>query len=168
MNFNVDFDQAPLLLIWEATRACALECRHCRAEAINERNPDELTLDQGKQLLDDTRAMGTPIVVFTGGDPLQRDDLDLLITHAKSIGLRVGTIPATTERLTKDRIVRLQQAVDQMAVSIDAPNAKAHDDFRQVPGCFDKAMEAGAWARQPHLRVDQVPDLPDHARGTHQ
>ncbi len=70
MNLTVDFDQAPFLVIWEVTRSCALSCRHCRAEAIDWRHPDELTLEEGKRLLDDVARMGTPIVILTGGDPL--------------------------------------------------------------------------------------------------
>ena len=152
MPFDVDYNQAPLLLIWEVTRACALSCRHCRAEAIDERHPNELSLDEGRKLLDDIAGMGTPIVIFTGGDPLQRGDLDQLIMHAKANGLRVGTIPATTERLTRKRVHRLKVAgLDQMAMSIDGSTAETHDGFRRVPGCFDKAMEAAVFAHAEEL-----------------
>lgn len=67
MNIDIDFNQAPLLLIWEVTRACELACQHCRASAINCRDRMELTLEEGKTLLDQTAAMGTSLVVFTGG-----------------------------------------------------------------------------------------------------
>ncbi len=146
---DLDFNQAPLLLIWETTRSCALACLHCRAEAIDKRHPDELTTDEGKKLLDDTRAMGTPLVIFTGGDPLQRQDLEVLITHAKSIGLRVGSIPATTPRLTRERVRSLREAgLDQMALSIDGSTPHRHDSFRGVPGSFAKAMAAARWAHE--------------------
>jgi MoaA/NifB/PqqE/SkfB family radical SAM enzyme len=76
-------------------------------------------------LLDDVKAMGTPLVIFTGGDPLQRDDLEELVRYAKSIGLRAGAIPAATPRLTRDRVISLKHAgLDQMAISLDGPNAK--------------------------------------------
>ena len=148
MNLTVDFDQAPFLVIWEVTRSCALSCRHCRAEAIDWRHPDELTLEEGKRLLDDVARMGTPIVILTGGDPLQRDDLEEFIIHSKQQGLRVGSIPATTPRLTRDRVISLQAAgLDQMALSLDGYNEQKHDDFRRVEGSFAKAMEGAAWAR---------------------
>lgn len=41
--FVVDFDRAPFLAIWEVTRACALACIHCRAEAIARRAPRQLS-----------------------------------------------------------------------------------------------------------------------------
>lgn len=146
-RFNVDFNQAPLLVIWEVTRACALACRHCRASALDLRDPNELTLEEGKTLLKDIRDMGTPIVVLTGGDPLQRSDLEELVRHGKELGLRMGTIPAGTPRLTRERLESIQQSgVDQLAFSIDAPNARDHDNFRQVPGSFDLTMQGAQWA----------------------
>lgn len=152
MRFDVDFTRAPLLLIWEVTRACALACRHCRASAEDRRDPAELSLDEGRRLLDDVKAMGTPLVIFTGGDPLQRDDLEELIRHGKSIGLRVGAIPAATSRLTRDRVFSLKAAgLEQMALSIDASTAARHDDFRKVEGTFAKCMEGAAWAHEAGL-----------------
>lgn len=148
----VEFSHAPLLVIWETTRACALACRHCRASAIDERHPGELTTDEGRELLRDIAEMGTPIVVFTGGDPLQREDLDTLIAHGKECGLRVGAIPAATPRLTHERVRALKAAgLDQMALSLDGPNAARHDDFRRVPGSFHKVLRAALWARREGL-----------------
>ena len=48
----MNFDQSPMLVIWEATQACDLECVHCRASAQSERDPQELTTEQGYRLLD--------------------------------------------------------------------------------------------------------------------
>lgn len=149
MKRDIDFNQAPLLLIWEITRSCELACRHCRASAENRRDPRELTTEQGFRLIDDVVAMGTPLIIFTGGDPLQRDDLEALIRYAKNAGLRVGTIPATTPRLTRERLVSIQAAgVDQVAFSIDGATEAEHDDFRRVPGSFQLAMQGAAWARE--------------------
>jgi radical SAM protein with 4Fe4S-binding SPASM domain len=96
--------------------------------------------------------MGTPIAILTGGDPLQREDLDDLIRHGKSIGLRMGTIPAETPRLTRDRVFALKAAgLDQMALSLDGSTAALHDGFRQVDGCYDLALSAAEWAREAGL-----------------
>ena len=149
MKWNIDFDRAPLLVIWEVTRACALACRHCRASAEDFRHPEELTTEQGYRLLDNVAAMGTPLMIFSGGDPLQRNDLEDLVRYAKSINLRAGTIPATTDRLTKERLLSLQAAgLDQVAVSLDGPDATSHDEFRRVQGSFDRAMAGARWARE--------------------
>ncbi len=148
----VDFGVAPFLVIWETTQACALTCRHCRASARPERDPLELSREEGKRLLRDVAAMGTPLVVLSGGDPLNRPDLFDLVSYAKELDLRTATIPAATERLTADVVRRLKQAgLDQMAVSLDFPRAELHDEFRGVPGAFAKTMEAVAWAHEQGL-----------------
>lgn len=143
----VDFDQAPFLVIWETTQACALACRHCRASARPGRDPLELTTDEGRRLIDGTADMGTPIIVFSGGDPLSRPDLPDLIAHAKRHGLRAATIPAATDALDRDAVLRIRDAgADQMALSLDFPDAPSHDAFRGVPGAFRKTMDAVGWA----------------------
>src|ERR1051325_4378074 len=154
MNWKLDYHQAPLLLIWEVTRACALACQHCRASAIDWRDPLELSTDEGRRLIDDVAGMGTPLIVFTGGDPLQRGDLEELVRHARSRGLTVGTIPAATPRLTRERVLSLHDAgVHQIALSIDAETAQKHDAFRGVPGTFAKVIEAAAWIREAGVNL---------------
>lgn len=149
MKFDIDYDRAPLLTIWEVTRACALACRHCRAAAEDRRDPRELTTTEGRHLLDQIHAMGTPLIIFTGGDPLQRDDLEDLISYAKRIGLRPAAIPAATDRLTRDRMMSLKAAgLEQVALSLDASTAERHDDFRKVEGTFAKAMQGVEWAHE--------------------
>jgi radical SAM protein with 4Fe4S-binding SPASM domain len=96
--------------------------------------------------------MGTRILVFSGGDPLQREDLEGLIRHAKSRQLRVGTIPAATERLTAERVQRLQAAgLDQLALSLDGFDAEHHDAFRGVEGSFARTMQGARFARDAGL-----------------
>jgi AdoMet-dependent heme synthase len=148
----VDFAQAPFLVIWETTQACGLACRHCRASARPFRDPRELTTAEGKRLVEEVAGMGTPLIVFSGGDPLNRPDLIQLILHAKRQDLRVATIPAATERLTTEQVRDLKYAgLDQLALSLDFPRADLHDSFRGVPGAFAKTLAAVGWAHQYHL-----------------
>src|SRR5579872_6454390 len=144
----MNFDQAPMLVIWEATQACDLACVHCRASAQSERNPHELTTEQGYRLLDEIRSFGEPLMVFTGGDPLKRPDLYDLIRHSVRIGLRTNVTPSATPMLTAEAIEKFKGAgVARMAISLDGPDAATHDDFRGIPGTFDRAMFALCHAR---------------------
>lgn len=43
-----DYAKYPFIVIWEVTRACALKCLHCRAEAQYRADPGQLTTEQGK------------------------------------------------------------------------------------------------------------------------
>ncbi len=149
---GVDFAQAPFLTIWETTRSCALACRHCRASAQPFRDPRELTTSEAFGLIDQVAEMGTPILILSGGDPVNRPDLFDLVRHGKSRGLRVATIPAATDCLTRQLVESLKDAgLDQMAVSLDFPRAELHDSFRGVPGAFTKTMQAVRWAHDVGL-----------------
>jgi radical SAM protein len=144
----MNFDQAPMLVIWEVTQACDLACVHCRASAQPERNPGELTTEQGYRLLDEIRSFGEPLMVFTGGDPLKRPDLYDLIRYSVKIGLRTNVTPSATPLLTAQAIEGFQAAgISRMAISLDGPDAATHDDFRGIPGTFDRAMFALRYAR---------------------
>jgi radical SAM protein len=149
---SVDFRQAPFLVIWETTQACALACRHCRASARPWRDPLELTTEEGRQVVRQTAEMGTPLIVFSGGDPVSRPDLVDLISEGERCGLRTATIPAATDALTAGLVGRLKDAgLDQLALSLDFPEAGLHDAFRGVPGAFEKTMRAVAWAHDAGL-----------------
>lgn len=131
------FGRAPVVAIWETTRACALACVHCRAEAIPRRDPDELSTDEGKRLLDRVRAFGDPprILVLTGGDPLRRADIAELVAHGTRIGLSVSLTPSGTAAVTEDKLRALKQAgLARLAVSLDGVTAERHDAFRRVRG----------------------------------
>jgi AdoMet-dependent heme synthase len=137
-----------MLVIWEVTQACDLACVHCRASALPERNPKELTTEQGYRLLDDIRSFGEPLMVFTGGDPLKRPDLYELIRYAVKIGLRTNVTPSATPLLTAEAIDKFKEAgVSRMAISLDGPDAASHDEFRGIPGTFERAMFALRHAR---------------------
>jgi radical SAM protein len=145
---DMNFDQSPMLVIWEATQACDLACVHCRASAQSERSPQELTTEQGYRLLDEIRSFGEPLMVFTGGDPLKRPDLFDLIRHSVKIGLRTNVTPSATPLLTAEAIDGFKAAgVTRMAISLDGPDAQSHDDFRGIPGTFERAMFALRHAR---------------------
>src|SRR5678810_1142314 len=127
------FDDAPFLVIWEATRACGLACLHCRAEAILKRDPNEMTTDEAFAMVDQIASMGKPLFVVTGGDPLMRVDLREVIRHAVAAGLRVAVTPSATNLLDADALGELQtDGVARIALSLDGPDASVHDTFRGV------------------------------------
>ena len=149
---QIDFNQTPFVTIWETTQACDLACRHCRAEAIDWRDPRELTTEEGFRLLEEIKSMGTPIVVLSGGDPAKREDLFELIKFGSRLGLRMATIPAATKKLTFDLVKKLKEAgLDQMALSLDGPNSDIHDAFRGVPGAFDATINGAQYAHLANL-----------------
>ena len=133
------YHQRPFIVLWELTRACALACAHCRAEAIPRRDPAELSTDEAERLLEEIAGFGPPLplVVFTGGDPLRRPDLASLVESATRRGLRVALTPSGTAAVTEKKLRRLKDAgLARLAVSLDGSTAETHDAFRGVRGSY--------------------------------
>ena len=123
MGSRFVFAEAPLRVYWELTRACDLTCRHCRAEAIPSRDPDELTTAEAFRLLDELAKSGTPPphVIFTGGDPLKRPDLLALVERAVGVGLPVSVAPSATGVLAWELIQALKAAGVEAPGSVGLP-----------------------------------------------
>lgn len=136
---SADFARTPFTIAWEITRACALSCIHCRAEAQPRRDARELTTAEAFDVIDQIVGIGSPILIVTGGDPLMRSDVFELIERAASRGLRVALSPSATGRCTRQAIERARDAgVSRMHISLDGPDAASHDAFRGVRGSFQR------------------------------
>jgi radical SAM protein len=145
------FDRAPFIVIWETTRACALACVHCRAEAIPHRSADELTTDEARRLIDRVVAFGTPppLMVLTGGDPLRRPDVVDLVAYGTGRGLSMSLTPSATGAATTPRLAALRDAgLARLAVSLDGPDPHVHDAFRRVRGSHRHTLAIVDRARQ--------------------
>ncbi len=136
-----DFSLAPFTIAWEVTRACAFACVHCRADAQHQPDPDQLTTEESLRLIDRLKDFGSPILIFTGGDPMMRRDLFDLIAHATQSGLRCSLTPTATALPTIERLRKAQEAgIRRIALSLDAPTPEVHDAFRQVPGSWARTL----------------------------
>ncbi|HEX2894962.1 MAG TPA: TIGR04053 family radical SAM/SPASM domain-containing protein, partial [Marmoricola sp.] len=109
--------------------------------AQHRRDPRELSTEEGYALIDRFTEFGSPILVFTGGDPMMRKDLFDLIAYADRAGLRCSLTPTATALPTVARLRRAQEAgVRRIALSLDAPTPEVHDDFRKVRGSWERTM----------------------------
>jgi len=139
---SVDFARTPFTVAWEITRACALACVHCRAEAQPRRDPRELSTGEAFRVIDELVEIGGPILIVTGGDPLMRDDVFEIIERAASRGLRVAFSPSATGRCTRKALEKARDAgVSRVHISLDGPDAASHDAFRGVRGSFQRTLE---------------------------
>lgn len=168
---HADFDLAPFTIAWEVTRACAFACKHCRADAQHQRDPNELTTEEAYRLIDHLAEFGSPILIFTGGDPMMRRDLFNLIAYATQKGLRCSLTPTATALPTVDRLKQAKKAgIRRIALSLDAPTPDTHDEFRQVSGSWERTMRILHNAKEVGLsvqvnttvstfNVDQLPEM---------
>ncbi|MDI6823012.1 MAG: radical SAM protein [Bacillota bacterium] len=165
----------PSVVAWEATRACNLVCRHCRAEAVPACDPAELTSAEVRLLLEDVASFCRPTFIITGGEPLLRPDVLELARYGTSLGLRV-VMSTNGTTLTADTVRAIREAgILAISVSIDGPDAASHDAFRGVPGAFAASLEGMRLAREAGLpfqvnttvtrhNVDALPRLLELAR----
>lgn len=169
-----DTADRPFIVTWEATQACPLACRHCRASARPERDPDELSTAEAVDLMTQVAELGSPppIFIITGGDPFQRTDLDDLVRAGTALGLPVSVSPSGTPTLTRSALAGLREAGTRaISLSLDAATPAAHDGFRGVDGVYEHTVRAWADAIELGLRVQinttvtgsTVDDLPEIA-----
>ncbi len=147
-----DFNQTPAVVIWEVTQACALACVHCRAEARPWRDAGELSTEEGRSLIRHIASLDKPLLVLTGGDPMERPDLPELVAEGVASGLNVGLSPSATAKVTREGIESLKKAgLHRVAVSLDSHDSVVHDKFRGVGGSFRRTMDIAGWAREMGL-----------------
>ena len=141
----------PRLIAWEITRSCPLSCRHCRAAARNKPYPGELTTEQCRQLLENIRSLGQPIVILTGGEPMLRDDIYEVARYGDELGLRMVMAPCGA-MINEETAQRIKAAgIQRISLSVDGPDAASHDDFRGVAGSFAQVLAAAEAARKVGL-----------------
>ena len=92
MNNSSPPKQMLRLLFWESTIRCNLTCAHCRRIESDETAERDITTSQAKDLIEQLSQLGKeqpmmPVLVFSGGEPLCREDLFDLIRYAKSLGI---------------------------------------------------------------------------------
>jgi AdoMet-dependent heme synthase len=151
-----DYSQTPVNVYWEMTQACALACRHCRAEAMPEAQTDELSFEESVRFLRQIPDFGEPLpqLILTGGDPLERKDLYELIGEARRLGISVSITPAATPSLERRTLERLLAAgVEGLGLSLDGSTAERHDSIRGVAGTFERTLAALGWARDLGMPV---------------
>ena len=139
------------MVAWEITRSCNLSCKHCRASAMQGPYPGELSTEKAMQVLDEIAAVGKPVIILTGGEPLLRKDVYELAAYGDSQGLRM--VLATNGTLMSDEIVHklIDSGIKRVSVSIDGPDPESHDQFRGVPGAFAGTMQGIAAMKRAGL-----------------
>lgn len=145
-------DKKPVV-VWNMTKRCNLKCIHCYAQAKAETyRGKELSTDEGKKLIDDLARFGVPVILFSGGEPLLREDLPELIGYATQKGMRA--VISTNGTLITEEKARIfaQLALSYIGVSIDGIES-INDAFRGVEGAYEKAITGIRNARKAGIKT---------------
>lgn len=127
------------VVVWNMTRRCNLSCIHCYSDSCNKDYPGELSTKEAEALIADLSDFGVPVLLFSGGEPLLRDDLFQLASFAKSLGLR--TVISTNGTLISESVAKRikDTGFSYVGVSLDGVG-KNNDTFRGKTGAFSKAV----------------------------
>ena len=144
-------DKRPVI-VWNMTRRCNLKCIHCYAGAREAQSPDELTTAEGKALIADLASFGSPVILFSGGEPLLRHDLAELARFAVEKGLR-AVISTNGTLLSKEQVDIFKSiGLSYIGVSLDGLK-ETHDRFRGVRGAFEQTMQGIRTCREAGIKV---------------
>lgn len=130
----------PRLIAWELTAGCNLNCVHCRGASTSSVPEGELTTEEAKNFIDEVVELGKPIIILSGGEPLTRHDVFEIARYGTDAGLRV-VLATNGTLLTPEVVKKLRDAgVQRLSISLDGATAKTHDEFRGMPGAFDRTL----------------------------
>jgi len=131
---------APLFVVWNFTNRCNLRCKHCYQNASSSL-PAELTTNEALRVVKELSDADVTSIAFSGGEPLVRQDFFEVAGSARDNGMYV-TIASNGTLITRDVAKRLAKTVHYAEISLDGINPRTHDEFRGIPGSWDRAVSA--------------------------
>jgi len=143
----------PYHVQWLITRRCNYRCRGCNV--WRDQDTKELSTDEIKKGLDILRELGVVEVVFSGGNPLLRDDIGEIIEYASKFF--IVTVYDNGSMAVK-KIDALRKA-DFVAISIDSLDPKKNDYVRGVKGAWSNAMKAVQTLHEEGINVSVSPTI---------
>jgi AdoMet-dependent heme synthase len=143
----------PLVMSWNVTRECNMKCSHCYINATEKKLTNELSTQEGKDLMDQICQVSKPLLILSGGEPLLRPDIYELIQYGTSKGLKIGL--GSNGSLINDEVAAKLKAagIATVSISLDSHIAAQHDEFRGVVGSWEKAVEACKALRKNNVLV---------------
>ena len=144
-------DKRPVV-VWNITQRCNLKCVHCYAHAKNIAFDNELSLSDGKILIDDLAEFGVPVMLFSGGEPLVRQDLPELAAYAVKKGMRA--VVSTNGTLITPQIAQILKDIglSYVGISLDGME-EINDRFRGVKGAFRLALKGIENCKKAGIKV---------------
>ena len=128
------------VVVWNSTKTCNLRCRHCYMNSDSKKYSGELTTDEAKKFIDDLADFKVPVLLFSGGEPLMREDFFELAEYAANKNIR-PTLSTNGTLITKEIAERIKNiGVGYVGISLDGL-ADVNDKFRGVHGAYNKAMQ---------------------------
>ncbi len=143
----------------DLTYRCNNNCRHCWINVANtdEEQHKELYTREWFDIIDQARVLGTREWAISGGEPLLREDFELLFNY---IGEKASYCSLNTNgTLITPSLAKLLKKCGNIMVSIYGATAEVHDHITRNPGSFDAALRGLAYLKEVGARfmVQLVP-----------
>ncbi len=149
------------IVVYNCVRRCNLKCVHCYAHATSEEDPDVLSTGEAMAMIDSCADFGCPVMLFSGGEPLMREDVFDLMRRAKERGMRT-TLSTNGALITREVARELKTCnMGYVGVSLDGME-DTHDKFRRVKGCWKKALEGIGHCQAEGIRTGLRVTLTKH------
>ena len=144
------------MVVWNVTRKCNLSCAHCYINAVGEEESDadmgELTTREAMDMIEDLAAIKSPMLVFSGGEPLLRNDIYELNVYAMKLGLRT-ILSSNSTLITREAAKKIKEAgFAYVGVSLDG-SEETHDRFRGAKGAFEKSLQGLRYLMEEGVRT---------------
>ena len=128
-----------MIMSWNTTNNCNMFCAHCYRES-GEKAQGELDTAQAKKLISEVAKAGFKIMIFSGGEPMTRDDIYELIAYAKEMGLR-AVLGSNVSLITPEAAQKLKAAgLAGAGISLDSLDKDKHDKLRRLDGAWELAV----------------------------
>jgi len=117
----------PLWLLAELTYRCPLQCPYCSNPVDYARHRAELDTDQWIDVLRQARKMGAAQLGFSGGEPLVRQDLEVLVAEARRLGYYTNLITSGVG-MNEARVAAFKEAgLDHIQISFQASSEELNN-----------------------------------------
>lgn len=127
------------VVVWNCTRTCNLSCIHCYAGSDAKKYEGELSTAEAEKFIDDLAAFKVPVILFSGGEPLIRDDVLHLADYATAKGIR-ATFSTNGTLITRKMAENIKKiGVGYVGISLDGIGEN-NDKFRGKKGAFNAAL----------------------------
>jgi len=137
----------PLWLLMELTYRCPLHCVFCYNPTDFATTGPELATDDWIRVLREARALGAVQLGLSGGEPLARDDLEVIVAEAHSLGFYSNLITSGIG-MTEARIAALKQAgLDHIQLSFQ-DSSREMNDFLSSTRTFELKSKVAALIRE--------------------
>ncbi|MFA5215463.1 radical SAM protein [Sulfuricurvum sp.] len=127
------------IAIWNLTNRCNLSCLHCYSKATLE-SADALSTEEIFITMSEMAQSGIKFIIFSGGEPLTRNDIFKIATYARELGI-ITYLSTNGLYIHKSNVEKIVAAFDYIGVSIDG-REETHDHFRGLKGSFKLSLEA--------------------------